>query len=415
MSKTNSDPKNSNPYRADFPLLRNNAIAYLDNAATTQKPQVVLDAMNAYYTQYNANVHRGLYTLAEHATESYEHSRDVVQQFINAQAREEIVFTSGTTASLNLLAYSLGEELIHSGDSILVSPTEHHSNIVPWQMLAKRKQAEVKWLPLLADGTIDSTNIESVFNDTVKIVSIGHISNASGQINPIQKIISLAHARNIPVIVDAAQSVPHQFIDVQDLDCDFLAFSAHKLGGPTGTGVLYGKRKWLDQLEPWQGGGDMIATVTTSGSTWAELPHKFEAGTPNIAGVIGLGAAIEYLKTIGMDQVQKTIQSVYEYLFEQLNSMSGVQVMGTPDITQRSSIVSFTVDGMHPHDLAQIADTHNVAIRAGHHCAQPLMNHWNVPATARASVYIYSNRADVDALCVAIQDAQRIFSNSAKL
>lgn len=399
----------SNPYRDDFPLLGETGVAYLDNASTTQKPQVVLDTMNRFYTQQNANVHRGLYTLAEQATTAYEQTRDTVQQFINAPSREEIVLTSGTTASLNLVAFTLGEALLQPGDAIVLSPTEHHSNIVPWQLTAQRKQAKIKWLPLHADGTIDQNQIDATIDTSVKIVSIGHISNASGHINPIQHIIAAAHAHNIPVVVDAAQSVPHQLVDVQVLDCDFLAFSGHKLGGPTGTGVLYGKREWLERLEPWQGGGDMISTVTTTDSTWAELPHKFEAGTPNIAGVIGLGAAITYLSGIGMENVQSVIRPVYAYLVQQLQACSGVQLMGTADMNQRSSIASFTVAGIHPHDLAEIANQHNVAVRAGHHCAQPLMNHWNVSATARASLYVYNTMDDVDRLMIAIQAAQDQF------
>lgn len=411
---SNLPEKKLNPslYRSDFPFFQNTDTAYLDNAATTQKPQVVLDIMQRLYTHYNANVHRGLYAAAEQATQAYETARDHVQQFIHAAHREEIIFTSGTTASINLVAFTLGELLIEPGDSILLSPGEHHSNLVPWQLLAERKRAHLKWFRLLPDGSIDQTQIEGAFDDTIKFVAIGHISNASGIVNPVERIIAQAHARGIPVLVDAAQSVPHQPIDVQVLDCDFLAFSGHKMCGPTGTGVLYGKRAWLDKLPPWQAGGDMISTVDITGSTWADLPHKFEAGTPNIAGVIGLDAALAYLSAIGMDTVQRVTRQVYEYLCENLLQCPGVRIMGPSDSIQRSSIVSFTVAGVHPHDLAQIADQHGVAIRAGHHCAQPLMQHWQVPATARASVYFYNTPAEVDRLIEAIKAAQQTLART---
>ncbi len=393
----------------DFPLLANSDVAFLDNAASTQKPRVVIDAITNFYSTSNANVHRGLYDLSEKATAMYEAVRDSTQAFINAKQREEIIFTSGTTASLNLVANSLGELVLKKGSVILLSPTEHHSNLVPWQIIAERYDAELRWFDLNDDGSLNLDALADKFDDSVAIVSIGHISNASGIVHPIETIIELAHQYDIPVIVDAAQSAPHQVIDVQKLDCDFLAFSAHKMMGPTGVGILYGKREWLDKMPPWQGGGDMIREVTCQQSTWAELPSKFEAGTPNIAGVVGFGAALEYLQGIGIDTLNIYVEELYEYLLKQLQSVGGLSVLGPSDMQQRSSIASFTLQGIHPHDIAHILNDNNVAIRAGHHCAQPLMQHWNVSATARASIYVYNTQEDVDRLVIGLEKVKETF------
>lgn len=387
--------------RADFPLLQSK-LAYLDNAATTQKPTVVLEAMNQFYRTINSNVHRGLYHISEQATTQYEAVRDQVQQFIHAQQREEIIFTSGTTASINTLAYALGERLLKPGDVILLSRLEHHSNLVPWQLAAKRHQAKLEFF--------DPEALPTTLPEHTKLVAMTHIANSSGQILPIEQMIQLAHAYDVPVVIDAAQSVPHQPIDVQALDCDFLAFSAHKLCGPTGVGVLYGKRTWLEQLQPVYGGGDMIRTVTLQTSTWNDLPYKFEAGTPNIAGVIGFGAAIQYLTALGMENIQLETQAVYGYLLEQLRTLPFVTLYGPTDDLQRSSIASFTIAGIHAHDVASVLDQYQVAVRAGHHCAQPVMEQWGVAATARASVYFYNNRADIDQLITGLQAVYRKFN-----
>lgn len=384
--------------RDDFPIFQDNAVVYLDNAATSQKPAVVLQAMDQFYRTTNANVHRGLYAWSEAATQQYEHVRDDVQQFIQAAQREEIIFTSGTTAALNTVAYALGKLLLQPGDVILLSQVEHHSNLVPWQLVAEQYQAKLEFF--------DPTQALNQLPPKTKLVSLAHIANSSGLVLPIQSVIALAHQAGVPVVVDAAQSVPHMPIDVQQLDCDFLAFSAHKLCGPTGVGVLYGKKSWLDKMPPVFGGGDMIRTVTLEHSTYADLPHKFEAGTPNIAGVIGLGAAVRYLTTIGMDQVQAETAKVHRYLVEQLQSLDFVKLYG-PEL--RSSIVSFNVAGVHAHDVAAILDQHQVAVRAGHHCTMPVMQQWGVPATVRASVYFYNTKEDIDRLVSGLKDCYSKF------
>ncbi len=391
--------------RFDFPLLQNTNVAWLDNASTTQKPQVVLEAMTEHYIHYNANVHRGIYTLGEQATVAYESVRGQVQAFINASSSEEIIFTSGTTTSLNLVANSLGQLLLKPGDVILLSPLEHHSNLVSWQLVAQRTGAKLEFFEVLPNvAVIDVTALDKKIHERVKIISVTHISNAAGTIQPIETIITIAHRHHIPVVIDAAQSVPHGSIDVQKIDCDFLVFSGHKLCGPTGTGVLYGKKQWLEQMPPWQGGGDMIREVALEQSTYNDLPYKFEAGTPNIAGVIGLGAALSYLQTIGMMRIQQATTKIYQYLLDQLAQLDFVQVLGTVNRMQRSSIVSMTVKNVHPHDVAQILDAHHVAVRAGHHCCQPLMQLWQVPATTRISVYFYNTTEDINRLIVGLKD-----------
>lgn len=400
----------SKQYKTDFPIFTNSSLAYLDNAATSQKPQVVVDAISRFYETTNANVHRGLYDLSEQATVMYESARATTQTFINAALPEEIIFTSGTTASLNLLAASLSSLQLQPGDSILLSPSEHHSNIVPWQLAAQRSGATIEWFDLTPEGTIDETTIESKITDRIKIVSVAHIANSSGTINPIEYIIAAAHKRSIPVIIDAAQSAPHIPVDVQALGCDFLVFSSHKMCGPTGVGVLYGKRDWLERMQPWQGGGDMIREVHRDYSTWADLPYKFEAGTPNIAGVIGFAEALRYLQSIGMERIQSICDELYTYLLDQLSALDVIHIYGTADRSQRNSIVSFAVAGVHPHDVADIVNREKVAIRAGHHCAQLLMTAWQVPATCRASVYFYNDRSDIDALIVGLKKAHTTFA-----
>ncbi|MDP3970324.1 MAG: SufS family cysteine desulfurase [bacterium] len=396
-------------YKQDFPLLAKNPVAYLDNAASTQKPKVVIDAISNFYETKYANVHRGLYQLSEQATQAYEDAREEVRTFIGAEKQEEIIFTSGTTASINLVANSLGDLLLKVGDVILLNPTDHHSNIIPWQLVAKRIGAEIQWFDITADAEIDLETVGEKITPEVKIIAVGHIANGSGIINPIAEIIEHAHKHDIPVVVDAAQSVPHLAIDVQKLDCDFLAFSGHKLCGPTGSGVLYGKEKWLERMEPWQGGGEMMSEVSRTGATWAELPAKFEAGTPNIAGAIGLAAAMKYLNGIGMDVIHDATNEIYKYLMIELQNLDYITVLGTSDMSKRNSIASFKIAGAHPHDIAQILDDNQVAVRAGHHCAQLLMECWNVVATTRASVYFYNDKNDVDLLIAGLQEVNKIF------
>jgi len=390
----------------DFPFLKTK-VAYLDNASTTQKPLAVVEATNAYY-RASANVHRGIYTFSERATEQYEAVRDQVRQFINAEAREEIIFTSGTTQSLNTIAYMVAQKL-RAGDEIILTPLEHHSNLVPWQIIAKEKKLTLKFLPLHNDDTLRVQDLKAMITKRTKVLALTHVSNASGYIVPVAKFAAVAHKQNIVVVVDAAQSVPHMPVDVQQLGADFLAFSAHKMCGPTGVGVLYGKRAILENTEPVMGGGSMIDEVELQSSTWAKLPAKFEPGTPNVAGVIGFGAALTYLKKIGMKHIQIAVESLYDYAYAALTDCYGVQLYGPKDRALRQGILSFTIEGIHPHDVATILNDANVAVRAGHHCAQPLMCKWGVPATTRASLYFYNTRQDVDRLIKGIKKAQSIF------
>lgn len=396
-------------YKKDFPIFtRYPDLTYLDNAATAQTPQVVIDAMTQYYTTANANVHRGLYTLSETATTQYELARDSVQTFIGAAEREEIIFTSGTTASINLVAYTFCVGLT-ANDVILVSPLEHHSNLVPWQIITQRTGAQLVFLDAHPDGTLNLATLEKKLTSNVKLVAVSHISNAIGSVHDIKTIIQQAHNKNIPVLIDAAQSVPHMSVHVQELDCDFLAFSGHKMCGPTGVGVLYGKRKLLEQLPPFMGGGDMIREVSLQSSTWNDLPYKFEAGTPNISGVIGLGTAVDYVQSIGMDTIYALTHDVYDYLYTQLTQLDFVEIFGPKDFTQRHSIISFNVRGVHPHDVAHLLNEDNIAVRAGHHCAQPVMQLWKVPATVRASVYFYNTLQDVDKLITGLKKVYNKF------
>jgi cysteine desulfurase/selenocysteine lyase len=382
--------------RSQFPVLNQTVyghpLVYLDSAATAQKPQSVIDAMNHFYSHDNANVHRGVHALSMRADKAYEAVRDKVAQFIHAQSRSEIIFTKGTTEAINLVASSFGDIQIHAGDEILISGMEHHANIVPWQLLCERKKAVLKVIPVL---------------EKTKLVAVTHISNVLGTINPIKKIIDASHQMGTPVLIDAAQSIHHLPIDVQDLDCDFLVFSSHKMYGPTGAGVLYGKKSWLNAMPPYQGGGDMISEVSFEKTTYNALPLKFEAGTPNIAAVIGLGAAIDFLNELGMDNIQRHESQLSDYLVSALSSVPGLRMFGQTE--NRIGVVSFTLENIHPHDIATILDRKGVAVRAGHHCAMPLMQRFNVPATVRASLAVYNTVDDIDALVAAIEATQKVF------
>ena len=403
--------------RKDFPILfqevNDEPLVYLDNAATTQKPTQVLDVLRHYYENDNANVHRGVHTLAERATEDYENSREKVRAFINAKETAEVLFTRGTTTGLNWLARSYGDAFIKEGDEIVISYMEHHSNIIPWQQLVERKGAILRYLPLTDEGFIDMTAAKEIINEKTAIVSLAYVSNVLGVINPIKELAEMAHAYDAVMIVDGAQAAPHMTVDVQALDADFFAFSGHKMCGPTGIGVLYGKRNWLEQMEPVEFGGEMIDFVNLYDSTWKELPWKFEAGTPNIAGAIALGGAIDYLNEIGMENIHHYEQELVAYVLPKLQEIGGVTIYGPQDPEQHTGVIAFNLDGIHPHDVATALDMEGVAVRAGHHCAQPLMNYLNLPATARASFYFYNTKEDADRLIEAIQATKEFFKDGA--
>lgn len=397
----------------DFSILHQSVndepLVYLDNAATTQKPQAVLDKVLAYYEYANANVHRGVHTLSDRATTQYEQSRETVRQFINAKDASEVIFTRGTTTSLNWVAKNLGTHILTEEDEILISYMEHHSNIIPWQQIAKATGATLRYIELTEDGRLDMEDARQKINSKTKILSITHVSNVLGVVNPIKELANLVHEQGGVIVVDGAQAVPHMTVDVQELDADFYAFSGHKMCGPTGIGVLYGKRKWLEAIEPIEFGGEMIQVVDLQASTWADIPHKFEAGTPNIAGAIGLAAAIDYLEDIGMDQIYNHERRLVEYTLEKMRQIEGLSIYGPTDARLRSGVITFNIDGVHPHDVATAMDMEGVAIRAGHHCAQPLMNYMKQPATARASFYLYNTKADADKLIEAIQKTKEFF------
>lgn len=404
--------------RKDFPILfqevNDEPLVYLDNAATTQKPTQVLDVLRHYYEHDNANVHRGVHTLAERATADYENSREKVRAFINAKETAEVLFTRGTTTGLNWLARSYGDAFIKEGDEIVISYMEHHSNIIPWQQLAERKGATLRYLPLTDEGFIDMTAAKEIINEKTAIVSLAYVSNVLGVINPIKELAEMAHANNAVMIVDGAQAAPHMAVDVQALDADFFAFSGHKMCGPTGIGVLYGKRHWLEQMEPVEFGGEMIDFVNLFDSTWKELPWKFEAGTPNIAGAIALGAAVDYLNEIGMDNIHRYEQELVDYVLPKLHEIDGITTYGPQDPAHHTGVIAFNLDGIHPHDVATALDMEGIAVRAGHHCAQPLMNYLNLPATARASFYFYNTKEDADRLIEAIKATKEFFKDGAK-
>ena len=400
--------------RKDFPILdqivNDEPLVYLDNAATTQKPLAVLEAINRYYEQDNANVHRGVHTLAERATASYEAARETIRKFINAGSTKEVLFTRGTTTSLNWVA-RFAEEILTEGDQVLISVMEHHSNIIPWQEACRKTGAELVYV-YLKDGALDMDDLRSKLTDKVKFVSLAHASNVLGVVNPIKEITQIAHEVGAIMVVDGAQSTPHMKIDVQDLDVDFFAFSGHKMAGPTGIGVLYGKEKYLEQMSPVEFGGEMIDFVYEQSASWKELPWKFEAGTPNMAGAIGLAAAVDYLEKIGMDAIETHEQELIAYVFPKLQAIEGLTIYGSQDLAQRSGVVAFNLGDLHPHDLATALDYEGVAVRAGHHCAQPLLQYLDVPATARASFYIYNTKADCDKLVDALQKTKEFFNGT---
>ncbi|KRM22346.1 cysteine desulfurase [Latilactobacillus graminis] len=404
-----------NDYRRDFPILKqivnDEPLVYLDNAATTQKPQAVIDQLVAYYQNDNANVHRGVHTLAERATAQYEAARTKVQNFIHATESAEVIFTKGTTQSLNWVAGSFGPTVVEADDEIVISVMEHHSNLVPWQQLAQQTGAKLRYIDLLPDGRLDLDSAQQVIGPKTKIVSLAHASNVLGVINPIKTIAALVHAQGGYMVVDGAQAVPHMNVDVQALDADFYAFSGHKMLGPTGIGVLYGKQAVLEQMPPVEYGGEMIDFVGLQAATFKELPWRLEGGTPNIAGAIGLGAAIDYLTQVGMANIQAHEQALVTMALPKLQAIDGLTIYGLQDAAQRTGVIAFNLDNLHPHDLATALDMQGVAVRAGHHCAQPLMQWLNVAATARASFYLYNTEADVETFVTAIQAAKEFFQN----
>ena len=397
--------------RKDFPVLaeavHGKRLAYLDNAATSQKPRQVLDAIRRFYEHDNSNVHRGVHLLSERATRDYEAARDKAQAFIHAAHREEIIFTRGTTEAINLVANSFARPRLKKGDEVLVTAMEHHSNIVPWQLACEATGAALKVVPITDDGELRMDEFARLLSPRTRLVAVGHVSNALGTVNPVEDIVKQAHAQGVPVLVDGAQAVPHMKVDVQALGCDFYAFSGHKMYGPTGIGVLYGRKELLESMPPWQGGGDMIRSVSFERTTYNDLPYKFEAGTPDIAGAIGLGAAIDYLGTLGMDAVAAHEHDLLEYATRQIQAVPGVRVIGTA--RRKAGVLSFVVDGVHPHDIGSLVDRDGVAIRTGHHCAQPVMDRFGLPATCRASFGLYNTREDVDALVDSLKRVVEMF------
>ena len=400
-------------FRKDFPVLKEKMhgkpLVYLDNAATTQKPQVVIDTVTRYYSRENANIHRGIYHLSEQATDAYEIARAKMRRFINAAFPQEIVFVRGATEGINLVAQSFGRAFIKSGDEILISAMEHHSNIVPWQILSGQIGAKLRVIPMNDDGELLLDEYRKLLNPRTKIVAVAHVSNALGSINPIKAIVNSAHACGIPVLVDGAQAVPHLPVNVQDLGADFYVFSGHKLFGPTGIGALYGRRDWLERMPPYQGGGDMISSVTFEKTTYNRIPYKFEAGTPHIAGVIGLGASIDYLTKIGMENIAAYEYELIQYGTQALLSVPGLRLIGTAK--EKASVLSFVLGDIHAHDIGTILDRNGVAIRAGHHCAMPVMERFGVPATARDSLAFYNTREDIDALVRALHEVREVFKS----
>lgn len=394
-----------------FPILdqqvNGKPLVYLDSAATSQKPLPVIEAIDNYYRQYNSNVHRGVHTLGTKATDAYEGAREKVRRFVGAASTEEIIFTRGTTTAINLVAASYGRANVCEGDEIVITYMEHHSNIIPWQQVAKQTGATLKYIPLQPDGTIRLEDVEQTVTPNTKIVAIMYVSNVLGTINPVKEIAQIAHKNGAVVVVDGAQSTPHMKVNVQELDCDFYAFSGHKMCGPTGIGVLYGKKRLLEQMEPVEFGGEMIDFVGLYESTWKELPWKFEGGTPIIAGAIGLGAAIDFLEQVGLDHIAEHEHRLAQYALEQLATIDGLTIYGPKE---RAGLVTFNIDGVHPHDVATVLDAEGIAVRAGHHCAQPLMKWLNVTATARASFYLYNTEEEVDALVSALKKTKEYFS-----
>jgi cysteine desulfurase / selenocysteine lyase len=398
--------------RQEFPILnrevKGRPLIYLDNAATTQKPQQVIDAIIHYYTNYNANIHRGIHTLAEEATADFEKTRDLVKSFIGAGSREEIIFTKGTTEGINLVAYTWGRKNIKAGDEIIISTMEHHSNIVPWQILCEEKNAVLKVIPINDDGELILNEYEKMLGPKTKLVSIVQVSNALGTVNPVKQMIARAHEVGAVVMVDGAQSAVHLDIDVSDMDCDFFAFSAHKLYGPTGVGVLYGKKELLESMPPFQGGGEMIKEVTFKKTTFNDLPYKFEAGTPNIADVIAFKSAIHFIQSIGKDKIRKHEQELLEYAHQELEKIPGLKIIGKAK--DKISVVSFIIENAHPQDIGILLDNRGIAVRTGHHCAQPLMDRFSIPGTARASFAVYNTKYELDELVNALKRVVKILS-----
>lgn len=397
--------------RADFPLLRQQMngkpLVFLDSAASSQKPRRVIEAIERYYEEQHANVHRGVYALSQEATEGYELARRRLQSFINAEHDHEVIFVRGTTEGINLVAHGFERAILKPGDEVLISGMEHHSNIVPWQMACSYSGATLRVIPVLDNGELDLTAYRELLSDRTKIVAVNQVSNSLGTVNPVREMIELAHERDIPVLIDGAQAVPHMRVDVQELDADFYTFSGHKMLGPTGIGILYGKEKWLNRLPPYQGGGDMIETVTFEKTTYNELPFKFEAGTPDISGAIGLGEAAEYMRELGHEFIEAVEHDLLQYATERIRTIEGIRLIGTAE--HKASVLSFLVEGTHPYDVGTILDKLGVAVRTGHHCTQPLMQRFDIPGTIRASFAVYNNREDVDRFIAALERAVRMF------
>ena len=397
--------------RADFPILKlqvnGKPLVYLDNAASSQMPQQVIDRLVRYQSTQHANINRAVHTLSEIATNEFEEARRKLQHFIHAREEREVIFTSGTTDAINLVMHGYGRKFIVPGDEIILTTLEHHSNIVPWQMLAEEKGATIRVVPINDAGELLIEDYEKLFNERTKFVGVMHVSNALGTINPIKQMIAFAHAHGVPVLIDGAQAAPHMQVDVQELDCDFYAFSGHKLCGPTGIGILYGKAALLERMQPFKGGGDMILSVTFEKTTYNTIPHKFEAGTPPIAAAIGLGTAVDYLSAIGMDAIHAHELSLLHYASEQMVRLPGVRIIGTAE--HKAAVLSFVVDGVHPHDIGTLLNEEGIAVRTGHHCAQPVMQRFKLPATSRASFAFYNNMAEVDALIAGIRTVQKVF------
>ena len=397
--------------RADFPILHQKVhghpLVYLDNAATSQKPRQVIDAITRYYERDNANIHRGVHYLSEKATEDYENARKTVQEFINAADSREIIFVRSTTEAINLVAQTYARQNLHAGDEVLITAMEHHSDIVPWQMICQEKQGKLQVAPINEDGELILEEFERLITPRTKLVAVAHLSNALGTINPVRRIVEMAHAKNVPVLVDGAQAAPRLPVDVRNLDCDFYAFSGHKIYGPTGIGVLYGKLPILESMPPYQGGGDMISSVAFERTVYNKVPHKFEAGTPDISGPIGLRAALEYINKLGIENIEKHEHELLQYATEQVSVIPGVKLIGTAK--EKAGVLSFVMEGVHPHDVGTILDQQGIAIRTGHHCAQPVMHRFGVPATARASFGLYNTKEEIDALVSGIKKVQEVF------
>lgn len=411
MPEANAVPYDVATIRADFPILEQTVhgrpLVYLDNAATAQKPRVVIDAVGRFLSEQNANIHRGVHALSAEATEAYDAVRAKVRSFINAQDDHEIVFVRGTTEAINLVAHSYGRGAVGSGDEILVSEMEHHSNLVPWQLLAGQVGAVVKPVPITGEGELDLDALRAAFTQRTKLLAVAHVSNALGTVNPVAEIVAEAHAHGVPVVVDGAQAVPHIPVDVAALDCDFYAFSGHKMFGPTGVGVLYGRAELLEAMPPYQGGGGMIASVSFEGTSYAPIPTRFEAGTPAIAEVIGLGPAIDYMNRVSFEAMMAYETDLVDYAVEQISAVPGVRLIGTPEA--RVGVVSFVMEAAHPHDIGTVLDQDGIAVRAGHHCSQPVMDHFDVPATVRASLALYNTHGEVDALVRGLHRINEMF------